>query len=65
MLGYWGIPDRVIPVKHNGNPFNIAMIQAYTPTSGADGGELEQFYEDMDTAKSQCNSQDIIQGKDW
>ena len=28
-------------------PFNITVIQAYAPTSNAEEGEVEQFYEDL------------------
>ena len=30
-----------------GKPFNITVIQAYVPTSNAEEGEVEQFYEDL------------------
>ena len=30
-----------------GKPFNITVIQAYTPTSNAEETEVEQFYEDL------------------
>ena len=30
-----------------GKPFNITVIQVYTPTSNAEEAEVEQFYEDL------------------
>ena len=30
-----------------GKPFNIIVIQVYTPTSNAEEAETEQFYEDL------------------
>ena len=37
--------DRMISVHFQGKPFNITVIQAYTPTSNAE--EAERFYEDL------------------
>ena len=39
--------DRMISVHFQGKPFNIAVIQAYAPTSNAGEAEVEQFYEDL------------------
>ena len=37
-----------IPWTHfQGKPFNIKVIQSYTPTSNAEEAEVEQFYEDL------------------
>ena len=30
-----------------GKPFNITVIQVYTPTGNAEEAEVEQFYEDL------------------
>ena len=38
--------DRMISVHFQGKPFNITVIQVYTPTSNAEEAEVEQFYED-------------------
>ena len=37
--------DRVISVCYQGKPFNITVIQVYTPTSNAEEAEVEWFYE--------------------
>ena len=37
----------MISVCFQGKPFNITVIQAYAPTSSAEEGEVEQFYEDL------------------
>ena len=60
ILGYWAISDRILLVKLKGQPFNIVVIQAYAPTTGADDDEIDNFYEKLDTAKAQCKSQDVI-----
>ena len=36
----------MISVCFQGKPFNITVIQVYTPTSNAEG-EVEWFYEDL------------------
>ena len=39
--------ERMISVHFQGKPFNIMVIQAYAPTSDAEGAEVERFYEDL------------------
>ena len=39
--------DRMISVHFQGKPFNITVIQVYTPTSNAEEAEVERFYEDL------------------
>ena len=39
--------DRMISVYFQGKPFNIAVIQAYAPTSNTEEAEVEWFYEDL------------------
>ena len=41
VLGYNLKNDRLIPVPFQGKPFNIRIIQAYTPTSNAEEAEVE------------------------
>ena len=38
---------RMISVHFQGKPFNIKVIQAYAPTSNAEGAKVKQFYEDL------------------
>ena len=37
----------MISVHFQGKPFNIMVIQVYTPTSNTEEAEVEQFYEDL------------------
>ena len=37
----------MISVRFQGKPFNIAVVQAYAPTSSAEEAEVEWFYEDL------------------
>ena len=39
--------DRMISVRLQGKPFNITVIQVYTPTNNAEEAEVERFYEDL------------------
>ena len=39
--------DRTISVCFQGKLLNITVIQAYAPTSNAEGAEVEWFYEDL------------------
>ena len=39
--------DRRISIHFQGKPFNITLIQAYTPTSNTEEAEVERFYEDL------------------
>ena len=38
---------RMVSICFQGKPFNITVIQVYTPTSNAEEAEVEQFYEDL------------------
>ena len=39
--------NRVISVHFQGKPFNVTVIQVYSPTSNTEEAEIEQFYEDL------------------
>ena len=39
--------DRMTSVHFQGKPFNITVIQAYTPTSNTEEAEVEWFSEDL------------------
>ena len=47
MLGCNVKSDRIISVHFQGKPFNITVIQIYTPTSNTEEAEVEWFYEDL------------------
>ena len=49
----------MIPIRFQGKPFNITVIQVYAPTSNSEEAEVEQFYEDLHdllelTPKKRC-----------
>ena len=39
--------EWMISVCFQDKPLYITVIQAYTPTSNAEGAEVEQFYDDL------------------
>ena len=45
VLGCYLKNGRMISVRFQGKPFNITVIQVYTPTSNAEEAEVEQSYE--------------------
>ena len=47
VLGYNLKNHRMISVHFQGKPFSITVIQLYAPTSNAEEGEVEWFYEDL------------------
>ena len=60
LLGYWTISDRVMLVKIKGRPFNMAIIQVYASIRESDDEEIDHFYEDLDNAKKQCSSHEVL-----
>ena len=47
VVGYNLKNDRMISVHFQGKPFNITVIQIYTPTTNAEEAESDWFYEDL------------------
>ena len=52
--------DRMICVCFQGKPFNITVIQVYTPTSNAEEAEVEQFYEDLQDLLELTPQKDVL-----
>ena len=50
----------MIPVHFQGKPFNIMVIQVYTPTSNAEETEVEQFYEDLQDLLELTPEKDVL-----
>ena len=50
----------MISVRFQGKPFNITVIQAYTPTSNAKEAEVEQFYEDLQDLLELTPKKDVL-----
>ena len=62
--GYWAVSDRVLLLKVAGKPLDLNIIQVYAPTSASSEEDAENFYEEIEKAKTQCKNQDplIIMG---
>ena len=52
--------DRMISDHFQGKPFNITVIQVYTPTSNAEEAEVEQFYEDLQDLLELTPPKDVL-----
>ena len=52
--------DKMISVHFQGKPFNITVIQVYSPTSNAEETEVEWFYEDLQDLLEQTPKKDIL-----
>ena len=50
--------DRLISVCFQGKPFNITVIQVYTPTSNSE--EAERFYEDLQDLLELIPQKDVL-----
>ena len=56
----------MISVRFQGKPFNITVIQVYTPTRNAEEAEVEQFYEDLQDLLELTPKKDVLFIKgDW
>ena len=52
--------DRIISVHFQGKPFNITVIQVYTPTSNTEEAEVEGFYEDLQDLLELTPKKDVL-----
>ena len=52
--------DRMISVCFQGKPFNITVIQVYTPTTNAEEAEVEWFYEDLQDLLELTPKRDVL-----
>ena len=50
----------MISVYFQGKPFNITVIQVYTPTSNAEEAEVEWFYEDLQDLLELTPKKDVL-----
>ena len=47
-------------IHFQGKPFNITVIQVYSPTSNAEEAEIEQFYEDLQDLLKLTPQKDVL-----
>ena len=50
----------MISVRFQGKPFNITVIQAYTPTSNTEEAEVEWLYEDLQDLLERTPKKDVL-----
>ena len=50
----------MISAHFQGKPFNITVIQVYTPTSNAEEAEVERFYEDLQDLLELTPKKDVL-----
>ena len=50
----------MISVRSQAKPFNITVIQVYTPTSNAEEAEVEQIYEDLQDLLELTPKKDVL-----
>ena len=50
----------MISVRFQVKPFNIMVIQVYTPTSNAEEAEVEWFYEDLQDLLELTPKKDVL-----
>ena len=50
----------MIPVRFQGKPFIITVIQVYAPTSNAEEAEVERFYEDLQDLLELTPKKDVL-----
>ena len=52
--------NRIISVCFQGKPFNITVIQVYTPTSNAEEAEVEWVYVDLQDLLELTPQKDVL-----
>ena len=66
IMGCRQVSSRLITIRLRAVPLNIAIVQAYAPTSDYDDNEIEEFYSQLQNVIDQTLKKDIlvVQG-DW
>ena len=59
MVWFPALSDRVFILKIASKPFNIVIIQVYAPTSTSSDEDIEQLYNDLDSAHKKAGNQDM------
>ncbi|XP_037783690.1 craniofacial development protein 2-like [Penaeus monodon] len=59
LLGWWALSDRVMLIKLKGKQIDLSIIQVYAPTTASCEEEIDEFYDTLEKAKTQCKSTDV------
>ena len=62
VLGYSLKNDRIISVYFQGKPFNITVIQLYSPAINGEEGKVDWLYEDLQDLEHQKKMSFLSQG---
>ena len=60
VMGSRPVSSRLISIHLRTVPFNITVVQAYTPTSDYDDNEIEEIYDQLHKAIDQTPKKDIL-----
>ena len=63
VMGCRPVSSRLITIRLRADPFNITIVQAYTPTSDYDDNEIEEFYDQLQNVIDQTLKD--IRRRDW
>ena len=65
-MGCRPISSRLITIRLRAVPFNITVVQVYTPKSDYDHNEIEEFYYQLQNVIDQTPKKDILVAQgDW
>ena len=64
-MGYRPVSSKLITIRLRAVPFNITIVQAYTPTSNYDNNEIEESYDQLQNAIDQTPKDILVVQGDW
>ncbi|GFR96368.1 craniofacial development protein 2-like [Elysia marginata] len=60
LIGYLQVSERVLLLKVKGQPLDFNIIQIYAPTSKSTEEDTDAFYEELETTRKLCKSQEPV-----
>ena len=60
VMGCRPVSSRLITIRLRALPFNITIVQAYTPTSDCDDNKIEEFCDHIQDVIDQTPKKDIL-----
>ena len=65
VMEYRPVPSKFITISLRAVPFNITIVQAYTPTSNFDDNGIEELYDQLQDAIDQTPKDILVLQGDW
>ena len=59
-MGCCPVSSRLITIRRRAVPFNITIVQAYTPTSDYNDNEIEEFCDQLWNIIDQTPEKDVL-----